>query len=135
MALKTTQNKEAREVKVKDHLQNLQIMDRANHEGLTEDVELDNLLGMEGADADGADVGAIVSNLQSGQGHRGVALGHQARGVHAGACSNFTSWRRGKASGPSQKTTLTSMCCLSIWLKLFVSPNILHKIKRQCSDL
>lgn len=99
-------------MKVKDDLQNLQITGEANHLGLTDDVELDDLLGMEGADADGADVGAIVSNLQPAQGHRGVALAHQERSVHAGACLTFTCWRRG-ASGLSQKAAPTSMCCFT----------------------
>lgn len=95
MALKTEGNK----VKVKDDLQILHIEDQKNHLGLTEDVELHNLLGVEGAHADGADVGAVVSDLQSVQGQGGVALGHQARGVHAGEGSTCTCWRRGGASG------------------------------------
>lgn len=117
---KQKQRKETREVKVKDDLLNLEITHGANHQGLTDDVELDDLLGMEGADADGADVGAIVSNLQPAQGHRGIALGHQACGVHVCARSTFTCWRREAAhrgaSGRSQNTALTSMCSFSIWL-------------------
>lgn len=125
-------------MRVKDDLQHLQITERANHPGLTDDVELDDLLGMEGAHADGADVGAIVSNLQPAQGQRRVALGHQERGVDAGACSTFSCstfscWRRAAAlrgaPGLSRTTALTSMCCC-----LLVLPNILQRITGQYPD-
>lgn len=101
-ALRTKQN--AVEVKV----QNLLITNEANHLGLTHNMELDDLLGMEGADADSADVGAVIANLHPVQGHGGVALSHQERGVHAGACSTFACWRRAEAlreaPGLPQKT-------------------------------
>lgn len=85
--------------------------DEVNRLGLTDDVELDDLLGVEGADADGADVGAVVSNLQPAQGQRGVALGHHLRGVHAGACSSFTCWRREAALREASGLVLMTVDC------------------------
>lgn len=57
---------------------------------LTEDVELDDLLSEEGAESNGADVAALVPDLQTGQGHGGVALGNNLGDVHAGAPALFT---------------------------------------------
>lgn len=52
---------------------------------LTSNKELNELLGVEMTDADGTDVGSLISNLQLAQSQRDVPLSNNLSGVHAGA--------------------------------------------------
>lgn len=56
-------------------------------------MKLDDLLGVERAEADGADVGSLVLNLQLVQSQRGITLTHKLAGINARACSSFMYWR------------------------------------------
>lgn len=57
-------------------------------------MELDDLLSLERAQADGADVAALISNLQFAQKHGGVALDDNLGEVDARATAFFTHCRR-----------------------------------------
>lgn len=52
---------------------------------LTNNKELNELLGMEMTDTDSTDVCSLINNLQLVQSQRDVALTYDLSGVHAGA--------------------------------------------------